>query len=320
MNNRTIIKCEYPFNLAFAMMMESRIFQSDIMDKLIASCEVISANKIPYFDKTDLNKFKEDFKEKVLKILNESESENSEKSKEIIRLRYEERQTYADIATIFDRSAEAISNQAARAIRKLRKFCERDLYRLASMLSIRESDKPFKRKMDVFVEYGYLPHYDEANLFMRGNYSTPECKLLRFREDPNMLTIAQFGVVDFVSHLQKRCAELEKENTELKVQLGIMDPNEAKQDVPVIPIETLNLSYRPYQCLKRNGINSTRDIIETSKDRWLNIRNFGRKSYREICEVMEKLGYTMPVITEDEFVKATLMNVTSSYIEEDQYE
>lgn len=302
MNNRTIIKYEYPFNLAFAMM--NVVFTEEILDKLISAYDAISTNKIPYFDKTELNAFKKSFEEKVSKTLEELASDGE---KQVIKMRYEDRLSYEEGAKIFNRTSQTIRTRTEHAIRILRKPCKRDLYKLASILSIRDTDKPFKLKMDVFVEYGYLPYYDEANLFMRGNYSTPEGKLLRFREDSNMLTIAQFGVVDFVSHLQKRCAELEKENAELKVQLGIIDPNEVKQAVPVIPIETLNLSYRPYQCLKRNGINSTRDIIETSKDRWLNIRNFGRKSYREICEVMEKLGYTMPVITEDEFVKATLM-------------
>lgn len=51
-------------------------------------------------------------------------------------------------------------------------------------------------------------------------------------------------------------------------------------------IEDLDLSVRSYNCLKRAGIHSVRQLVDFSENDLLNIRNFGAKS---IEEVMDKL-------------------------------
>jgi len=52
-------------------------------------------------------------------------------------------------------------------------------------------------------------------------------------------------------------------------------------------IEDLDLSVRSYNCLKRAGIHSVRELLKYSEDDLLAIRNFGAKS---IEEVKDKLG------------------------------
>ncbi len=47
-------------------------------------------------------------------------------------------------------------------------------------------------------------------------------------------------------------------------------------------IEDLDLSVRSYNCLKRAGIHSVRQLVEYSEDDLLNIRNFGAKSIEEV--------------------------------------
>lgn len=59
------------------------------------------------------------------------------------------------------------------------------------------------------------------------------------------------------------------ENTETNVELD-------KQ------IEDLDLSVRSYNCLKRAGIHSVRQLVEFSENDLLNIRNFGAKSIEEV--------------------------------------
>ena len=47
-------------------------------------------------------------------------------------------------------------------------------------------------------------------------------------------------------------------------------------------IEELDLSVRSYNCLKRAGIHSVRQLVEFSENDLLNIRNFGAKSIEEV--------------------------------------
>ena len=47
-------------------------------------------------------------------------------------------------------------------------------------------------------------------------------------------------------------------------------------------IEDLDLSVRSYNCLKRAGIHSVRQLVEFSENDLLNIRNFGAKSIEEV--------------------------------------
>jgi DNA-directed RNA polymerase subunit alpha len=55
-------------------------------------------------------------------------------------------------------------------------------------------------------------------------------------------------------------------------------------------IESLELSVRSYNCLKRAGIHSVRQLVEFSENDLLNIRNFGVKSIEEVKDKLESMG------------------------------
>ena len=55
-------------------------------------------------------------------------------------------------------------------------------------------------------------------------------------------------------------------------------------------IEDLDLSVRSYNCLKRAGIHSVRQLVEFSENDLLNIRNFGVKSIEEVNDKLETMG------------------------------
>ena len=55
-------------------------------------------------------------------------------------------------------------------------------------------------------------------------------------------------------------------------------------------IEDLDLSVRSYNCLKRAGIHSVRQLVEYSENDLLNIRNFGVKSIEEVKDKLESMG------------------------------
>ena len=55
-------------------------------------------------------------------------------------------------------------------------------------------------------------------------------------------------------------------------------------------IEHLDLSVRSYNCLKRAGIHTVRQLVEFSENDLLNIRNFGVKSIEEVKDKLESMG------------------------------
>lgn len=55
-------------------------------------------------------------------------------------------------------------------------------------------------------------------------------------------------------------------------------------------IESLQLSVRSYNCLKRAGIHTVRQLVEFSENDLLNIRNFGVKSIEEVKDKLEDMG------------------------------
>jgi len=58
-----------------------------------------------------------------------------------------------------------------------------------------------------------------------------------------------------------------------------------------ITIEELNLSVRPYNCLKKAKINTIADLLDYSLDQLLTLKSFGKKSANEVVEKLKnKLG------------------------------
>lgn len=61
-----------------------------------------------------------------------------------------------------------------------------------------------------------------------------------------------------------------------------------------IAIEELQLSVRPYNCLKRAQINTIGDLLDYSPEKLLELKNFGRKSADEVFATLKnKLGIVL---------------------------
>lgn len=56
-------------------------------------------------------------------------------------------------------------------------------------------------------------------------------------------------------------------------------------------IDELDLSMRPYNCLKRAGVHTLADILSFSEEEIAGIRNLNAKCVAEIKEKIESLGY-----------------------------
>jgi DNA-directed RNA polymerase subunit alpha len=80
----------------------------------------------------------------------------------------------------------------------------------------------------------------------------------------------------------------EKENLIKKNHIKPIDP------YTHIAIEELQLSVRPYNCLKRAQINTIGDLLDYSPEKLLELKNFGRKSADEVFATLKnKLGIVL---------------------------
>ncbi|TAM84997.1 DNA-directed RNA polymerase subunit alpha, partial [bacterium] len=70
----------------------------------------------------------------------------------------------------------------------------------------------------------------------------------------------------------------------------IAEPVQSEWDIPV---ETLDLSVRSYNCLKRAGISKVSELLDMTEDEIIKMRNFGKKSLDEIKEKLEERGLSL---------------------------
>ena len=81
-----------------------------------------------------------------------------------------------------------------------------------------------------------------------------------------------------------------------KEEETIKEKNHTKPIDPYthIAIEELQLSVRPYNCLKRAQINTIGDLLDYSPEKLLELKNFGRKSADEVFATLKnKLGIVL---------------------------
>jgi DNA-directed RNA polymerase subunit alpha len=62
-----------------------------------------------------------------------------------------------------------------------------------------------------------------------------------------------------------------------------------------LPIEDLELSERPRNCLKRAQVNTVGELVNKTEDDLLAITNFGQKSLDEVVEKLDERGLSLRV-------------------------
>jgi DNA-directed RNA polymerase subunit alpha len=60
-----------------------------------------------------------------------------------------------------------------------------------------------------------------------------------------------------------------------------------------LPIEALDLSERPRNCLRRAQIQTVGELVEKTEEDLLNITNFGQKSLEEVVAKLDELGFSL---------------------------
>lgn len=69
-----------------------------------------------------------------------------------------------------------------------------------------------------------------------------------------------------------------------------------------LPIEALDLSERPRNCLRRAQIQTVGELVKKTEEDLLNITNFGQKSLEEVAAKLDELGLSLAVSREQEAI------------------
>ena len=85
---------------------------------------------------------------------------------------------------------------------------------------------------------------------------------------------------------------------ELSEEIGskaiVVEKTSDTQDkVLEMTIEELDLSVRSFNCLKRAGINTVADLVNTTEEDMMKVRNLGRKSYEEVVNKLADMGLNL---------------------------
>lgn len=72
----------------------------------------------------------------------------------------------------------------------------------------------------------------------------------------------------------------------------VVQPDLGSPDLE-LPIEALDLTERPRNCLRRAQIHTVGELVEKTEDDLLNITNFGQKSLEEVVAKLDELGLSL---------------------------
>ena len=83
-------------------------------------------------------------------------------------------------------------------------------------------------------------------------------------------------------------------NTEAEgIEIGPAPVEAVLSTEMAMTIESLDLTVRSYNCLKREGINTVSELIALSQHQLVNIRNFGQKSVDEVKDKLTEMGLSL---------------------------
>lgn len=84
------------------------------------------------------------------------------------------------------------------------------------------------------------------------------------------------------------------------LELGDVAVAESSSPDLDLPIEALDLSERPRNCLRRAQIKTVGELVVKSPDDLLNITNFGQKSLEEVTAKLDELGLSLHSVQDEE--------------------
>ncbi|MBQ5317258.1 MAG: DNA-directed RNA polymerase subunit alpha [Oscillospiraceae bacterium] len=191
---------------------------------------------------------------------------------------------------------------------------------LVPEMHIATLDKDAKLYMEITIDRGrgYVPAEKNKQLFNFGidviavdsiytpvlkvNFSVEDTRLGNVTDyDKLILEVWTDGTVtpqEAVSQAANLLIEHLKSFSNLSDESAITEMMVEKDDkdskkVLEMTIEELDLSVRSFNCLKRAGINTVEDLISKSEEEMMKVRNLGKKSFDEVKEKLQSLGFNL---------------------------
>ena len=144
------------------------------------------------------------------------------------------------------------------------------------------------KKVDFKVEaarLGQLTDYDQLNLEVWTNGCvTPQTAVAQAAK---ILKDHLYIFINYEEEPEAQEPEVEDE------QLDVINENLNKS------VEELELSVRSYNCLKNANIQTLGELVTRSEAEMLKTKNFGRKSFNEIKEILEGMGLSFSMKLDD---------------------
>nr|AYQ94394.1 RNA polymerase alpha subunit [Chloromonas rosae] len=96
-----------------------------------------------------------------------------------------------------------------------------------------------------------------------------------------------------IKNLKKIDVFLKQKQINWNIKMSLTDYNILKTKPEFVDIGKLNISLRPYTCLKRANINTLGELLKKSKEELLALKNFGKQSLKEVEENLKQLGLSL---------------------------
>jgi len=174
---------------------------------------------------------------------------------DILEKRFKDKMTLREIGIAHNLSNERVRQILAKALRKTRHPEKRRMFQAVSLEECEEQKKKYNKL-----------------------YAAHEQLAIEYKK--------------LFLEIEKKCKEL---NENYK---SFIDEKNILKEIPFgeaisllsLPIEDLDLSTRSYNCLKRAGKNTVKDLAEMSRNDFFQIKNFGRRSTEEIIQRLKEIG------------------------------
>ena len=115
-----------------------------------------------------------------------------------------------------------------------------------------------------------------------------EVRALRKLKHPSRSAMIKYGIQRYIDNKLARITENYEARLSENYEARLSENKPS--DLEIIPIESMDLSVRSYNCLKRACIRTIGDLIKIEPKELASVRNLGKKSYDEIIDKLEKYG------------------------------
>ncbi len=165
-----------------------------------------------------------------------------------------------------------------------------------------------KNKSNMVEEIiGVLPVDSIYTPVLKVNYDVENTRVGQITDyDKLTLQVWTNGVINVKESLSL-AAKILTEHLNLFVNLSdgvqiaevmVTKDEEVNEKALEMSIDEMDLSVRSFNCLKRAGINTVKDLADRSEDDMMKVRNLGRKSLEEVINKMKEFGFNFNAIEE----------------------